>query len=344
VVPKIGTGFASGSSFSVDASVGHRVALYPDVDAGGALRGAMAALDPVELMTLAVDVPALPAALPTAFAGLANIGTDVSPADATTLRVGAGAKYGDLRARNASKVVLDEAVGPAFQFRSIAIESGSTLLIRGGVEVRVEGDLDVDDAFVVLEDSSSSVTFYVGQDVRLDHQSKAGIDPADLSSGTSVVSKYVNPARFRVLALAPGDGGTTGTTWRVDADSAAIALLHNPLGRVEIRNGGAAYGHAVGADVRIESGSRLYYCPTLDNRAGLTSPDGPLYNADATLIDGLIDTLNAALASGATTAESFNLTFDTAWDDLVSSLGGISGGSSTQPKTQTIGQQSEFTY
>ena len=337
---KIGVGFTNVSDATIDAGAAFsRAALYCDTDASLALESYLAGCPQAfTSMQIPFDVPTLPSSLPLAFASLPNVGTDVAPAPSTTVSVAAPGKYNNIDARNNSTVVLDASVSPNFQFQNIQVDTGATLRIRGTVAIYVAQDVSFDSADLVLEDASASATVYVAGDMSIDNQSKLGIDPADTLTADGIVSQYVSPSRLRFLALSVAQTGSPDPQWIIENGSVTVGVIHDPLGVVRYRTGAMLYGHVVAREFRLESGSALAYCPTLDSHIGYSTPTGPFYDASANAIPELVTILDD-VASTTSHAEGFankfNLEYATAKSDGTLDLVDLTS-STTKTITETL--------
>lgn len=339
---KIGAGFTNAGDMSIDPTADlSRAGLYCDTDASIALETYLASAGALASWKIPLDVPTLPDALPLAFSLLPSKGTDVSPTAGSTLTVAAPGQYNGLQAQNGATVILDNAVSPNFQFQDVTIDSGGTLEIRGTVSVYVAHSFTVDTGYIVLADSSSSVTFYVACDLRIDQLSKVGIDPADVSTAAGVVTTYVSPARCRLIALSTAYGGSASPQWDLDHTSAIIGLLHNPLGLVRIHHDVSLFGHAVAQAFRMESGCSVLYCPTLDSHIGYTTSDAcPFYDANADPVADLVAILDDVAATTTNAngfINKFMAEYDAAKSDGTLTSIDLIGGTKTITTTLNIG-------
>lgn len=302
--PKVGVGFTNASDCNLDPDANLKgVALYADTSASLALETLLEDNADDGYWRIPIDVPTKGGSVPTAITTLPAIGTDVAPAASTTVTVGAGGKYTDLDAGNSSTVILDAAISPRYQFQSILIQNAS-LVIRGAVEVYVEQSFDVDAGFVVLEDDTSSATFYIGKNLKFTNNAKVGISPPDVDTPATVVSAYVSPARCRFIALAPTHGGDADPHWDFHGQSATVGFIHNPFGRIHLQSSGSVYGHAVAREFWCHSGSSFLYCPTLDSHIGFSSRSCPFFDSESNPIAELITILDNAVAA-TNSAEGF---------------------------------------
>ncbi|HVZ93586.1 MAG TPA: hypothetical protein VG797_03660, partial [Phycisphaerales bacterium] len=109
-------------------------------------------------------------------------------------------------------------------------------------------------------------------------------------------ASYVCPTRVRILALASASGVTTNPNIVLDDSAVVIASIHAPTASVDIAGASALLGRASAQDVRVREDCAVLQDPALDSRIGFTSPGGPLYNADGTLVEGLLDGLSNYIA------------------------------------------------
>jgi hypothetical protein len=292
---KIGIGFDALGMLEIGSAVSlSKAGLYTDIDASLALESA--------------------------FDALPDFGTDVD-LDALSSSLGVPGHYGEIRVRNNATLLIDASNGAMYCCDRLRVEAGGVLRVRGEVHLMVEDRVEIDAGAIVL-DAGASLTMYVGSDLTVENRSKVGIAASDLATPSGSVGAYVAPSRCRIVALAPGDGGTSYPTWEIESVSVVVGALHCPHGAVVINGTSTIFGRASARDFSLAGGCALLSCPTLDSRMGLTEPDGPLYNDDGTPIDGLVDVLGDVVSSAPATADDFVNLFESLWDDFIDLSGG----------------------
>lgn len=318
---KIGIGFDALGMLDIGSAVSlSKAGLYTDIDASLALESAVAARGAGVSWAIPLDIPAIGAGGPNGFDALPDFGTDVD-LDALSSSLGVPGHYGEIRVRNNATLLIDASNGAMYCCDRLRVEAGGVLRVRGEVRLMVEDGVAIDAGAIVLDDGAS-VTMYVGSDLTIENRSKVGIAASDLATPSGSVGAYVAPSRCRIVALAPGDGGTSYPMWEIESVSVVVGALHCPHGAVVINGTSTIFGRASARDFSLAGGCALFSCPTLDSRMGLTEPDGPLYNDDGTPIDGLVDVLGDVVSSAPATADDFVNLFESLWDDYIDLSGG----------------------
>lgn len=200
--------------------------------------------------------------------------------------------YRDLIVENGAVVTLGGSGGVTrYSVEDLEVANDGVLRIVGAVEVQVRNDARVRDRGAVeLADAASSLRLIVHGDMDVED---AGVGVAravarDPLRAAEDVPADADPRRIRVYTT-PEAPISADQRVRIDRRSVVVAALHTPRADVEIDDGALLVGRVTARALAIDAAGALLYDPRLDNHAGLTSPNGPLYTRAGDPIEGLAD-------------------------------------------------------
>jgi len=194
---------------------------------------------------------------------------------------------------------------------------------------------------IVLADPDSSLKIYVCNEFEVDGGSQVGVAQADAGKSVASLGTWVSPAHVQVLEVSVADGGTGASTYLVQGGATLLGTVHAPSGDVTVTEGSALIGRATGDYVQIDSGSSVYYDPTLDNRVGFTNADGPMFESDGSANTMVEQAIDDALASAGNDAGMFMTLVRNTYDTLAL-VGGELGDAVGGVVQQTTHLFSEF--
>jgi uncharacterized membrane protein YgcG len=255
-------------------------------------------------------------------------------------------------------VTLNGGFEPAvYSIDDLELANNAVLRIVGEVHLQVRKDLRIrNGAAIELANDGSRLTIVAHGAVEIDN---AGVGtPREVARNAARTLEDVppdaSPEAIRITTtlaapdpLSPSAGGGN-LSIRIDGGSIVVAAIHAPETLVQIDEASILIGRVTAQELQIDGASALLYDPALDNRAGYTSPDGPLYTVDGDPIDGLFNAL-LTLPSDTTTDSlddyvsafideliynTLNLT-----ETLISSL--LSGGSTSGDPDPRVGSLAE---
>ena len=317
---KVGTGFASASDLQVDlAGNAGSVALFADDRAGAGVVSELRASDP-SAWRIPYEIPVLRDAAPS-MSGLPNFGSFTwSNNDVATAASGS---YGDVRVDGNSRITLPDGVvvrcdSVRIENAMIRVEGEATVYVRAEMELRSGGR-------IVLATPESRLRLFLCESLEMEAGSQLGVVEADAGRGAAALSTWVSPDAVRI---SQGDAGHCVGGIVIDVESGATLLgsVQAPDAAVVVRGGGTMIGRATVGSMRVEGGSALWYCPTLDNRAGFTCVDGPLYAADGTPDPVAEAALDEVMSGGSVDTSSFVVLLESAYTELLDLLGLGGGG------------------
>ena len=291
---KIGVGFVDASDMNVDAdSSASRAELYVRPDATAPLQAMTSDSTFVDGAVLQMIVPTIPALMHDDFVGLSYMGSDEININDSSLsqRLPSGWYDANLTVDQRDSVVtLDDADGGMYLFKDLTLDHESVLLISGSVLVGVHNNLKIENLSAIeFADDSSSVRFYVGKQIKV-QRAAVGL-PREIARNEARqitdIEKYIDPSRLRVYALESAFGGDLDPDIDIFGGSIANMVVHAPLSQIEVKESSWVIGRLTGDIIKIKDDSGLLYDPMLDNRAGYTSINGPLYQSNGDLQVGL---------------------------------------------------------
>lgn len=291
VPAKVGLGFTGACSLVVSDEVRtNSGAVFARADAQATLKNwtriagwAEGGEMPIVPVAVNETVPGEMSALPTAFPSAPTVS---GPTTVVTLAQG---RYGHVRVTNSGRAILGGPTGGRYSVNNLRIDSSGTVRVRGQVDLEVRGSFTVESLGTVeLEDDTSSLRVYAGGNVTLVNGALGAPEAIgrDADRAPEWVA-YRSPARVRVMGV-----GTVARNYSIGTNGLAVADFHAPLSNFKME-GGSVLGRVTAARIKIGLGAVVMGDPSMDNRSGFTTLNGPLYNSDGTPIAGLA----AALAS-----------------------------------------------
>ncbi|MCB9841993.1 MAG: hypothetical protein H6812_01915 [Phycisphaeraceae bacterium] len=305
---KIGTGFANLASLNINAGARFRdTAMYVDADASASLRTALSDSRFAEGRQIKLDVPARMVSLPSTITSLASGGVQSFTYATGSTIFPNGRKYsGSVMVQDGATLVLDASVSPAYSFMGITVNKSSKLIIRGDVDIEVNGSLYVLDRSLIQVEPGGRADFYVRGNVYTE-RSSIGTDPSVFDgSGCNPanLAAYADPGSIRILAPT---SSYANQTFVADNRSFIVASIHMPATAFSTTNSTALAGRVSAKTINIGSGCRVYADTSLDNRNGYTNFEGALYDDSGNPLSGLTDIISGVLAvlNAGKTAEQF---------------------------------------
>lgn len=305
---KIGTGFANLASLNINAGARFRdTAMYVDADASASLRTALSDSRFAEGHQIKLDIPARMVSLPSTITSLASGGVQSFTYSTGSTIFPNGRKYsGSVMVQDGATLVLDASVSPAYSFMGITVNNSSKLIIRGDVDVEVNGSLYVLDRSLIQVEPGGHVDFYVRGNVYTERSSigadmsvfdGSGCNPANFAA-------YADPSAVRILAPT---SSYVNQTFVADNRSFIVASIHMPATAFSTTNSTALAGRVSAKTIDIGSGCKVYADTSLDNRNGFTNFAGALYDDSGNPLSGLTDIISGVLAilNSSKTAEQF---------------------------------------
>ncbi|MDX2114081.1 MAG: hypothetical protein SFZ24_00490 [Planctomycetota bacterium] len=296
---KIGVGFTSLSNLTVQSNAKLKnAAIFFNNSASGSLKNESGRSCFATGAALPLDVPVVPEIEPAEFAtqpvrslaaAIYNVANSV-----TTLPPG---RYDSIRVGNSAIVNLG---GPAttpyyYRFNAFETRTSGVVTFQGDVRVLVSSTFFAQTSSAIEPvDASSRITFYTANDVTI---TNAGIGvPRAVARAASrdpaTLTAHISPDRVRILALA-GASADPAPDYLID-NSFVVASIHAPTSRAQLNTSAVLFGRITAGELRLNTGSTLFYDPTLDPRVGYTALDGPLYTDEGEPIPELLTALAAA--------------------------------------------------
>ncbi|MEZ6211293.1 MAG: hypothetical protein R3B46_08635 [Phycisphaerales bacterium] len=305
---KVGTGFANLASLNINAGARFRdTAMYVDADASASLRTALSDSRFAEGRQIKLDVPARMVSLPSTITSLASGGVQSFTYSTGSTIFPNGRKYsGSVMVQDGATLVLDASVSPAYSFMGITVNKSSKLIIRGDVDIEVNGSLYVLDRSLITVEPGGHADFYVRGNVYTE-RSSIGADPSVFDgSGCNPanLAAYADPGSIRILAPT---SSYANQTFVADNRSFIVASIHMPATAFSTTNSTALAGRVSAKTINIGTGCRVYADTSLDNRNGYTNFEGALYDDSGNPLSGLTDIISGVLAvlNAGKTAEQF---------------------------------------
>ncbi|MCK4872470.1 MAG: hypothetical protein KAS72_07070 [Phycisphaerales bacterium] len=183
---------------------------------------------------------------------------------------------------------------------------GATLLVDGNLTLGIVGNGKLKTNAAIELTDGSSLTIYVKGTLSVD-DSAIGFTRAIQAShaGADTALDYADPAEILILGA-----NNEGYEIRLDHGSIVRAHIHAPYHYLKLDHQSALYGCALARNIEFKDRSYAHYDHALDFGFGFTVFDGPLYDDDDDLIDGVEDAVAAGDASGATDAIIANQTVE----------------------------------
>jgi len=313
---KLGTSFQQPSNFNVslDAAQGP-VSLFADKSGDSGLIAKMESMLPNFVWQVPLTIPTLAMGVPSAvMVGLPSVGDYDSPNGAVAnLTI---ANFGRIRIQNNATITINGTTPVAIRCDRLEMDS-AMLRIVGDVSIFVRDRTRVENnSKIVLADPDSSLKIYVCDEFEVDGGSQVGVVQSDSGKSVASLGTWVNPVHVQILEVSVADGGTGASTYLVQGGATLLATVHAPSGDVTITGGSVLIGRATGDYVQIDSGSSVFYDPTLDNRVGFTNNDGPMFESDGTAKTMVEQAIDDALASSGNDAGMFMTLVRDSYDTL----------------------------
>lgn len=304
VPTKVGLGFAAIGSLDIDTDAKiTNAGLYVTANASAGL-ASVVNTDPHfgRGDALPLKLPAYPVKLPSQITSLPVVGTtniDVSMPKGSTpdyitpnLTLSKAGKYGAVTIQTNSVLRLDEANGQYYELKGIQINAGGVLQIKGKVVVHVKGKLDIKPlSTVTLVDDTSAVRFLTSDDVDIENATMglAGTF-ATFPRTTAQLTKFVNPARIRIITVNEASGGKATPHYDLHNNAFVLACIHAPNAEFEAKENSFLIGRVTSKKLKVRTGSGILYEPLLDSRRGYTARYGPMYE-NGTPLPGVVTTI-----------------------------------------------------
>lgn len=314
---KIGTGFANLASLNIARGADVRnAAIYMDATATATLLNELSSNLFVSGAKIPLDLPARHVSIPAAVSGLAYGGTNTF----TYNTKGASVVFpqnreysGSLIVDNGSELILDASVSPAYAFGGIFMINGGVLKIRGDVDVEVNGALNLVNKARIEVEPGGHLDLFVRGNVYL-QRSAIGAEAAaitDSGCDPNSLTRYTRPDTVRILSPA---SPYANQTFLADDRALVAASVHMPAAASTVTNQSTIIGRLTGKTISIGTGSAVYADTALDNLAGFTNLDGPLYQSNGNPLAGVVSLLTGVLAilHVNKTAEEFAATINSA--------------------------------
>lgn len=275
---KMGLGFAGAAGLTLDS--GAQVSsslLYPSAGASASF-ATIAATSFAGGKVLALAPRAVGAVAPAALSLVPVVSVADQTISATQAPLPAGRHTGVYLEKGS--VVTLGAAGQAtsYVFEELDLRGRSVLRFEGAVTLWVKGAATIREQSAIEPGANSALVMYLGDILSLDSgaigvdRSIALADDANISGLDPVTTRA---RRVRILGVQrPLALGVP--TVSLKSDSVAVASIHMPNADFDV-DASVIVGRVTGNNIRFRTGSSLLYDPSLDNSAGFTTFDGPLY-------------------------------------------------------------------
>ncbi len=298
---KIGLGFASRSGLVIDPAARLvSVMLFPSAGAAASLQtdiatrfcgGKILGLSP---KSIGFVVPAAVSSAPV----VTLLDRTITGGQAT---LPAGRHSGVYPEKGAVVTIGAAGTPTSYVFDELDVSTQAVLHVEGQVALWVKGAVTIRQQGGIEMGPGSTLTMYLGDSLSVD-DGAIGADRA-MSRATGRVASTLDPSftpsRLRILGVQRLLALGTPTV-EFGSGSVVVAAIHTPGADVDV-DGSTVVGRITGRAVRLRSGSALFYDPRLDNGAGYTALDGPLYAAGGSplpslslALSGFVDALGAA--------------------------------------------------
>lgn len=297
---KVGTGFSAYASVDIKSAAQIKdSAIYVDATASPALQNVLRHAKFVSGTRLDIDIPARHVATPATISALSNGGSSAFTYTSGKTTFTPAKRYtGMLTVRDEACVVLDEAVSPAFSFGGVFLDDRATLVVKGNVDLEVNGPIYVIDGSAIYVEPGGSLDIYLRGSAYLNAST---ICPGEVNDQSNSVNPdtvaYRRPDAIRILSPASSYANQAFT---IDNDSVVIASIHMPATALTLVDKSTLVGRATAKSIKIGTECGVYADTSLDNRAGFTNLKGPLYDDNGNLISGVLDLLSGVLSAGKT--------------------------------------------
>lgn len=254
---KIGGEFASISDVVMDSSEIVGAEFYPTEDSASTVIDTISDETYNGGWAMPTEIPVYPAAMSTALKTTPSSGDAVFDDGGVT--------------------TVDGATDPHTHLRDLEIKDHSTLLIQGDVEIYIERLLCVrNNAHIQLADGAT-LKIFVGEQIEIDNNAFVGL-PEGMTAYADM-NEYVSAENFWLITLDPAQGGAAAPTIDINNNAFFKGCVHAPTAEFELSNTALFIGRVTANRVAIGN-SRFLYDPQLDNGAGFTNSEGPLYDQD----------------------------------------------------------------
>ena len=313
---KVGLGFTSGASYDINnAATVVKTALFVPNDASASVESELDNGQWAGGAKLPVHIPAIAKLVPSSYTAIPPVPIDIN-IDNKTQNL-PSAYFKKVTIKNGSVVTLDDAMGSLWAFDKLEIDSGSVLVIKGQVQIRVDDDFRVKNKSAVeLATPDSTLTLIVYDNVNIDNSSvgfdrTVGFDPDRSRDGAYA---YADPRQIRIyggyrtepddpldltdlqdLDFGDFDGGDQ--EMRIKKKSLVCASIYAPLAKVVVEKDATLFGRVTADRLEIKSKGGVFGDPSLDSGVGFTALDGPLYTAAGDPVPGLAAALSSANAA-----------------------------------------------
>lgn len=296
---KIGTGFANLASLNISRNAAFRnAAIYMDATATATLLNELACESFVSGAKIPLDLPARHVSVPAAVSGLAYGGTNTFNYNAKGASVifPHNREYsGSLIVDQESELILDASVSPAYAFGGILVMNGGVLKIRGDVDVEVNGALSLVNKARIEVEPGGRLDLFVRGSVYV-AQSAIGVDASAFSGGGCDALALTTYARPDTVRLMSPTGSYANQTVTIDNDGVIAASIHVPAASMALSSGATLIGRATARNISVGGGCMVLADTALDNLAGFTNLEGPLYESNGNALTGVLNLLTGVLA------------------------------------------------
>lgn len=296
--PKIGAGFSSLASVNIDPESGiDGAALFVDASASLSLEMILSDRRLSEAAKLPIDIPARHASVPAAVSALRLGGTTSFTYDQkeTTTVFPHNREYaGTLTVYDGATLVLDEAVSPAYAFSGLVVNKDACLIIRGDVDVEINGSMYVMDESLIHVEPGGRLDLFVRGNVVF-NKGAIGVGPEaidEIGGDPRKLSQYARPDTVRILSPT---GSYPNQNFTMDSKALVVASVHMPATSFRIKES-TLIGRVTAKAINIDDKAVVLADSRLDNQKGYTNLDSSMYNEDGTLCSDVFDLLSGVLA------------------------------------------------
>ncbi len=305
---KVGTGFSALASLNINPDARFRdTALFVDATSSASLQTALNDSRFVAGDLLKIDIPARLVAIPAAVAALPLAATPsltLTASNATFPR--AQELSGTVLVKDLATLTLDEAVSPAYAFGGLMLTNNSIVIVRGNVDVEINGSLTVIDRSVIYVEPGGSLDLFVRGNVYV-QRSSIGAKPSVIDGSgcdPTLLADYLDPNAIRILAPA---SSYPNQTFMIEDRAFLVASVHMPKTAFTLRDRSVLSGRVSANSITVGAECRVYADTSMDNRNGYTNLAGALYDDSGNPVSGLTDIISGVLAvlNAGKTAEQF---------------------------------------